>query len=359
MSERIVYLVQGMGTGGLERVVLHLACEMVRRGHGVTICCYDKRGELATAAEEAGVKVELIPRRRGVDLRYIWRLGRWLKKQRPYVLHMHNETALFYGTLAGRLARVPILIYTEHDGVFPRSLLSRWANRRLVKRLTHAVAVSEAVKQLWCQSDGIDPARVKVVPNGVPVPKIPVGQGTRSEPGRLRIGTVGRLSHEKGMDVLIEAFALVKAQLPQAELLLVGDGAERPRLEGMVVERGLTDSVRFLGIRDDVPSLMTSFDIFVLPSRSEGLPLAILEAMAAGLPIVATNVGGVSEAVQDGKMGFLLPPEEPKALADAIIKLAGDEELRSSLGRLACVRFNEQYELSFMVNSYEKLMEIQ
>ncbi|MDY7011640.1 MAG: glycosyltransferase, partial [Planctomycetota bacterium] len=190
-------------------------------------------------------------------------------------------------------------------------------------------------------------------------PETPARQNARSKSGRFRIGTVGRLSHEKGMDMLIEAFALVKAQLPQAELVLVGDGAERPRLEGMVAERGLTDSVCFLGIRDDVPALLAGFDIFVLPSRSEGLPLVILEAMAAGLPIVATDVGGVSEAVRDGENGLLIRPESSRVMADAIIKLAENEDMRNSLGQASRSSFNERFELSLMVNSYGKIMDIQ
>ena len=231
MGQRIAYLVQGLGTGGLERVVLLLAAEMVRRGHEVTVCCYDKRGELGDAAERAGATVEVLPRNPGIDLGFLWRLRRWLRLRRPDVLHMHNATALFYGTLAGRLARVPVMLYTEHDGVFPRRLPVRWANRVLVRLLTHAVAVSGAVRDLWCREDGIDPRRVKVVPNGVPGDLFAHVGGRRARPGTLRIGTVGRLSPEKGQDVLIRAFDRVRRELPAAQLTLVGDGASRPELE--------------------------------------------------------------------------------------------------------------------------------
>ena len=353
---RIAYLVQGLGTGGLERVVLHLAGGMVRRGHQVTICCYNRRGELARAAEEEGAAVALLPRKLGVDWGYIPRLAGWLRQRGVDVLHMHNETALFYGTTAGILAKVGCLIYTEHDGVFPRSWRARWCNRFLVRRLTHAVAVSDAVRQLWCREDGIDPSLVKVVPNGVPA-EARARQAARYEvAGRLRIGSVGRLSHEKGADVLLEAFGLVRLELPECELILVGDGRERPHLEALAAQKGMTGQVRFSGEREDVPALLKDFDMFVLPSRSEGLPLALLEAMAAGLPIVATAVGGVPEAIADNRTGLLVPPLNPQAMGDAILRLAQDAGLRARLGTAANQEFGRRYRLSQMVDAYEGLM---
>jgi len=272
------------------------------------------------------------------------------------VLHMHNETALFYGALAGLLARVPMLIYTEHDGVFPRSWPMRWMNRRLVKRLTQATAVSDAVRQLWCRHDGIYPGAVQVVPNGVPDVGVQTRRAKRPTPGRLRVGTVGRLSYEKGMDVLVEAFALVRRCLPDADLVVVGDGAERAALERLASERGLTGAVSFLGLRDDVPALLGGFDVFVLPSRTEGLPMAILEAMSAGLPIVATAVGGVPEVIRHGRNGLLVRPEAPNDLADAIVRVACDEDLRCRLGRAARAEFDERYDISHMVDAYEAIM---
>ena len=357
MACRIAYLVQGLATGGLERVVLHLASGMVRRGHQVTICCYDKRGELARAAEEDGAAVDLLPRKLGLDLGYVPRLAWWLRQRGVDVLHMHNETALFYGTTAGILAKVGCLIYTEHDGVFPRSLRARWANRILVRRLGQAVAVSQAVKDLWCHSDGIDPVRVVVVPNGVPDIASPSGRDRSRSGDEVRIGCVSRLSREKGVDVLMEAFRRVASAHSGARLVLVGDGLERAALEAMSRQFGLDARVQFLGMRDDVPEILRDVDVFVLPSRTEGLPMALLEAMAAGLPIVATAVGGVPEAIRDEEAGLLVPPENPDAMARAILRLASDEALRKRLAGGARKTFLARYELSRMIDAYERLME--
>jgi glycosyltransferase involved in cell wall biosynthesis len=357
LSKRVIYLVQGLGTGGLERVVLHLASGMVRRGHQVTICCYDKRGELARSAEDIGAVVDLLPRKPGLDLWYILRLAGWLRQRGVDVLHMHNETALFYGTLAGILAKVECLIYTEHDGVFPRSLRARWANRFLVGRLRQAVAVSQAVKDLWCRSDGIDPVRVVVVPNGVPDVTSPLGRDRSQGGNEVRIGCISRLSREKGVDVLMAAFRQVASAHSGARMVLVGDGLERAALEAMSRQFGLDARVQFLGMRDDVPSILRNLDVFVLPSRTEGLPMALLEAMAAGLPIVATAVGGVPEAIRDGETGILVPPERPDELAGAILRLASDEALRNRLAAGGRQTFLNRYELSRMVGAYERLME--
>jgi glycosyltransferase involved in cell wall biosynthesis len=355
-KRRIAYLCQGLSHGGLERVVAILAEGMVGRGHDVFVCCYDREGELAPRLRQVGVRVELLRRGQGLDLGYLWRLTRWMRRLAPDVLHMHNETAMFYGTIAGRLVHVPVLIYTEHDGVFPRSGPSRWMNRRLVKRLTHAVAVSEAVRQQWCREDGIPLARVGVVPNGVPLSPLPAGAEESGGGQGLRIVAVGRLSREKGMDVLLEAFALIRRRLPQATLALVGDGTERPALEQLADRLDLGGSVTLLGFRDDVPLLLGGFDVFVLPSRTEGLPMALLEAMAAGLAVVATRVGGVAEAVEDDVTGLLVPPEDPSAIAEAVIALAGDERRRAEFGRAGREEFRRRFEASAMVDAYAALM---
>lgn len=358
MPQRIVYLVQGMATGGLERVVYLLAREMVRKGHEVIICCYDRLGAMAAAAEEAGARVVLVPRKPGIDLGYIGCLAEWLREVRADVLHMHNETALFYGTLAGRRAGVPVLLYTEHDGAFPRRWAVRLINRFLVRRLRQAVAVSEAVRALWCREDGIDPARVRVIPNGVPDP-LRERQGTHPpREGGQRIGSVGRLSIEKGVDVLIRAFALAARELPHAELVIVGDGPERAALESLTAELALADRVRFLGQRSDVWDQLAGLDVFVLPSRSEGMPMALLEAMATGLPVVSTSVGGIPEALADGRSGLLVPPENPTVMASAIVRLLSDRPLAQRLAREARSTFEQRYELSRMVDAYESCMNL-
>jgi glycosyltransferase involved in cell wall biosynthesis len=326
---------------------------MKERGHTPFICCYDARGDIeADRAEGLGIPVEVILREPGIDLGYIRKLRRWLRSVRADVVHTHNSTALFYGALAGVAAGTPVRIATEHDGVFPRSRRAAVSNRWLVaSALTHTVAVSEAVKTLWVESDGIDAERVQVIPNGVPDTRL-----DRTAHDGFTIGTVGRLSTEKGADVLLRAFAELAKTRTDLRLILVGDGPARPEVEGEIAALGLRDRVELLGTRSDVPELLAGFDLFVLPSRREGLPLAILEAMAAGLPIVASKVGGIPEAISHGDQGLLVPPEDVGALAGAIDRLILEPDRRTALGRSARRRFEEHYELSKMVDRYEALM---
>lgn len=350
MKAHVVQLVEGLTAGGLERVVLDISAGLVQRGARVTICCYDMVGPLSDDAAAAGVEVQLLPRRPGIDLRYIGTLARALTRWQAHALHMHNNTALFYGSLAAQKAHLPIRVYTEHDGVFPRSRINAWVNRRLVGRLTAAVAVSQAVKDLWCGHDRISPAAVRVIYNGVAANRGPRPAGAPE----LNVACVGRLSHEKGVDVLLEAFARVQVAFPPCRLTIVGDGPLRDELEAQATRLGV--SCEFTGWRRDVPELLRRMDLLVLPSRSEGLPLALLEAMAAGLPAVAADVGGVREAAQDGLTALLTPAEDPAALAEAIVKLLGDAPLRARMGQAAAQRFNQQFELSKMINAYAELL---
>ncbi len=354
MAAHVVQLVQGLATGGLERVVLDLSAALVQRGARVTICCYDGEGELAPAARAAGIDVQFLPRRPGVDLKYPARLAAALRAWQATAIHMHNGTALFYGALAARKADLPVRVYTEHDGVFPRGIVRAWVNRRLVKTLTQATAVSQAVKELWCRHDRINPVAVAVIHNGVaanPRPRASASQGRE-----IRIACVGRLSREKGIDVLLGAMAALQEQMPTlaARLTIVGDGPLRAELEAQAGRIGV--AATFLGWRDDVPALLGEMDLLVLPSRSEGLPLALLEAMAAGLPAVAADVGGVREAAVDGKTALLVPPGQSAALAAAIARLCLDAPLRSAMGQAALQRFNERFDLSKMVDAYARLL---
>lgn len=350
MAGHLVHLVQGLATGGLERVALELSRAMKRAGWAVTICCYDHLGDWAAAAREAGVAVELLPRRPGVDWGYIRTLAKKLSHWRADLLHMHNSTALFYGTLAARRAQTRGAVYTEHAATFSHGPIASWFHRRLVKRLSQAVTVSETVKQRWCRYDGLKPDSVQVIYNGVPAPP-PAGASREPSKGP-RIAYVGRLSREKGADLLLEAFAAVRRAIPASELVLIGDGAERPALEKRAAEIG---GVHFAGWQQDVPAWLATMDLFALPSRTEGLPLALLEAMAAGLPAVAADVGGVHEALDNGTTGLLVDPENPARLAEAMLALAQDPARRSGMGRSARQRFENRFALDRMVASYSAL----
>jgi glycosyltransferase involved in cell wall biosynthesis len=201
---------------------------------------------------------------------------------------------------------------------------------------------------------------VRVIANGVPDHYgTETGEtattSRRPDDGPIRIGAVSRLSREKGIDILIEAFARIDGRRCEVELVLIGDGSEREPLERLAHDRGVADRVRFMGTRDDVPRLLPTLDIYALPSRSEGLPMAILEAMAASLPMVAARVGGVPEAVIDGETGLLTPPENPAAFAQALQRLIDEPDTRRRMAEAARRRFDGRYDVSCMADGYEAI----
>ena len=358
MRFRPLMLCQGLEVGGLESMVCELCRGLRARGHEPEVCCYDALGAYAEDLRGRGVCVHLLRRRPGVDWGYAFRLARLVRGRAVDLVHAHNATAWFYGAWAAFLARRP-LVYTEHDRSFPPPPRIQ-ALHRLLARLTRAVvAVSGEVADNLRRYEGIDD--VRVIPNGVDGHRFrPASEGERSArrralglgEGEVVLGTVGRLDPLKDHRLLIEAVTGLEGSW---RLLVVGDGPLRAELERLVQERSLGGRVVFLGERRDVPELLRAMDAFVLPSRSEGLPMALLEAMACGLPVVATRVGGIPEAVREGEGGLLCDPGDSGGLRDALCRLISDPPLRRRLGRGARVAFERRFSLQRMVEGYERL----
>ncbi len=309
-----------------------------RRGVPVTMLRYTPSGFSATLHD----LVKLI-RARGVA-----------------VLHTHEFFMNTLGLMASWLTGVP-LVATVHG----RNYYSDRARRRIAYRLVgrfagRLVTVSEANKRFLTECVGIPPRRVQVIPNGVPLddrPSPATLSALRESLGLNQlspvIGTVGSLYPVKGHRYLIDAAPSVLRRFPQAVFLIVGQGGLREELEAHAARLGIAAHLRFLGHREDVHELLSIYDIFVLPSLSEGMPLALLEAMAAGLPAVASQVGGVTEVLVDRKTGLLVPPGDSRALADAIITLLGDPPLVKQLGEAARQEAATRFSLAGMARAYE------
>jgi glycosyltransferase involved in cell wall biosynthesis len=218
------------------------------------------------------------------------------------------------------------------------------------------VAISEGVRAMLIAS-GVDPARIHLVPSGVEAERFALGAGARAaararhaiDPDAFVLVAVGALETRKGHDVLLDAIAL-RAD-PRVHVLVAGEGALRADLEARRHALGLDERVRFLGRVDDVPTLLAAADALVMPSRQEGLGVAALEAMAAGLPVVASRVGGLPDAVTDGVTGFLVPAEDPRALAAAIDRLAGDPALARRLGAEAAAAVRARFTMAAMAEA--------
>lgn len=362
MPVNVMHLVQGLDVGGLEMMVVSLAKRLDRERYRPAICCFDCVGPLADEVALQGVDVFLVKRRSGVDVSYIFKLARFLRRQNTQVLHLHNPTAFFYGALAGRLARISRIIYTEHGRDFSRSRKVQLADRMLSQLVNAVVSVAEWGRRYLVTQEGIDPRRIITIYNGVDAGKL----APRRDRAQMRrelglrdddavVGIVARLDPIKNHRCLLHAVAGLVAEIPELRLLIVGEGPMRTELEVLTGALGLQSQVRFLGCRNDIGDLLNAMDIFVLASLSEGLSLTLIEACIAGRPIVATDVGGNAEVVAHGVNGLLVPPDDPGALAAAIRALTQDWATAAHMGTMGRRRFEERFTLDRMVRRYEAL----
>jgi glycosyltransferase involved in cell wall biosynthesis len=345
---RIVFLVTLAETGGAQTYVASLLVPL-RRDFDVVVAAHGS-GPLEDATRAAGARfIPLRHVRRTVkpvrDLLGLLELLRLLRRERPQIVHVNSAKAAALGRVAAWFARVPLRVYTVHGWAFlayegAASAAYRWVERALRPLTTVTICVSENERRAGLAARACAEATTVVIRNGV--------DSTAPEPdrppeGEPRVVMVGRLQAPKDPLTLVRALATLQGR--DVEALLVGDGPDRAAVE-KEVRRLELESVRLLGQRNDVAELLRTAAIFVLSTRSEGLPLSILEAMAVGLPVIASNVGGVPELVVDGETGVLVPPGDPHSLAGAIERLLGNPALLRQLGEAGRARVREHFDLA-------------
>ena len=348
----IVHVVESLDVGGLERVVLALVAWQIQQGHRSRIVCLFHEGALAAQARASGIEVVAVGKRLGFDGHALRLLRAELSRNAPDVVHTHNAVTHYYTALARVGLRLRRLLNTRHGmgSLHGTSRLDRLYKAALIG--THAaVSVCQAVQTRFVDTGVIPQRKAAVVANGVAIEKITARSFAAKQQlmaqlggreGAVVLGTVGRLSPVKDHDNLLQALRLVKDAGRSVELVVVGDGETRPGLEALARSLGLQAQVHFLGMRQDVAALLSAFDIFVLSSISEGYSLALVEAAAAALPIVATDVGGnadIVHTVEDAsagaelqRNGLLVPAKDSPALAAALLCLADDAALRERMG---------------------------
>jgi sugar transferase (PEP-CTERM/EpsH1 system associated) len=310
------------------------------------------------------VEVHALERRRGLDLAAGARLARLLRRLQPDVVHSRNWGA-FDAILAARLARVPTVIHGEHGweagdptGRNPRRNRFRRLLSPLVWRFT---TVSRDLERWLTGTVGIPAEKIVTIVNGVDAARFAEatpGPGRRAlglADDRVVIGTVGRLNPVKDQGTLLEAFASIPDARRELSLVLVGDGPAASVLRERAARPDLAGRVHLLGRRDDVPLLLQGLDVFALPSLNEGISNTVLEAMASGLPVVATRTGGNPELIEDGVTGRLVPVGDAAALAQALAAYAGDAHLRAQHGKAARGRAVEEFGLDRMIDRYRRL----
>lgn len=360
---RIFILSTSMGMGGADQQILILAQAMQARGHEVRIVALAPLGAMGLEAQRAGIPTESLDLQRnlGIVPRF-FRLVRMIRAWRPDVLHSHMVHANLVARAARAFAPVPALVSTIHsinDGGTLRMAAYRLTSG-LVDRFT---IISRLAAERYVAIGAVPETRLQVVPNTVDTARFrPLPQARAAIRQELSVGdgflwlAVGRFEPAKDYPTMIAAFARLAAERPDSHLVLVGEGSLKSEVERLVREGGLGGRVRLLGVRRDVPELLSAADGYVLSSAWEGMPVAVLEASAVGLPVVATSVGGVPEVVEDGTTGLLVPPGNPAALADAMIRLESlSQEGRADMGRRGRTLVEERYGIERVMQIWERL----
>jgi glycosyltransferase involved in cell wall biosynthesis len=358
----VLQVVLTLDTGGTERLVVEI-CRRLQRRFRMAVCTLDNPGVWAAELDAEGIGVTSVNRRPGFHPSIGWRVAQVAKRTGAKVIHCHHYSPFVYGTIARYLAPGRRLVFTEHgrlnDG--PPSPKRRLVNPLLARLGAKMFAVSSALRKSMAE-EGFPSQRIDVVLNGIDPGELPTyaeRHFARTHLGltkdALVVGTVARLNPVKDLGTLIRGFGTLRRAKPHAVLVIVGDGEERRALEVITRRLALTEAVRFLGQREDARALLPAFDIFANSSISEGVSLTILEAMAAGVPVVATRVGGTPEVIEHGRTGLLVPARSADAIAHALASLADDATERYVLGGRARLAVEKRFTIDRMVEQYASI----
>ena len=362
-SIKILHLITELDTGGAQKALARLLAHLDRERFAPHVAClYNGDKPVAQEIRTLDIPVTNLGMTAHWRLDALWRFYRLLRQERPMILHAWMFHANMLARVIGQFTRVPIIITSRRNVEIGGA--SREQLKHYTRSLDHAnIAVCELARQAEIERTGVAPNKVITIYNGIETAPFEAASTTviRAQlnlPSTAPIvGTVGRLHPQKGLPYLLTAFREINAIYPNAHLLVVGAGELRAVLESQAQQLGISHRVIFTGNRQDIPDLLACVDIFVLPSLWEGLPNVVLEAMAAGLPVVATAVGGTPEVVVNDVTGLLIPPRDPQALADAIHRLLRDPELRQRMGQAGRARVAEHFSVEQMVRKTETLYE--
>jgi glycosyltransferase involved in cell wall biosynthesis len=354
---QVLQVVLSLAPGGTERLVIELSRRLHDR-HGMAVCCLDEPGLWAEELRQQGIAVTVLGRRPGFSPRLGGQIAAVAARHRAAVLHCHQYSPFIYGSLAG-LGRPLRVVFTEHGRLSdaPSSAKRRVANWLFGRLNCDVFAVSQDLKRSMV-AEGFQARRIRVIWNGIdpgPGPRASDRISARERLGVRRedflIGSVGRLDPVKDLLTLVAAFREAASSIPAARLVIVGDGSERAALETAIDRLGLQGRIMLTGVRSDVRQLLPAFDVYVNCSIFEGISLTILEAMASGLPVVATGVGGTPEIV-DSATGILVPPRNAARISDALRQLATASDVARSLGAAGRRRVEDSFSMDRMVREY-------
>lgn len=360
-KKKILYIIWSLDLGGAEQVVVDLAGRLRGGQFEPVVCCLNQKGRHSLRLEEQGIKVIALNKKPKVDFSVIGKLLKIIKEEKIDLIHTHLFSAHLWGRIAAVIARVPV-ISTEHGIDRWRTKFHILLDRILTRANKKVIFVSKKVRDFYAEQVYPLNGKAEVVYNGIDASQFKRPLDIRAirlslgfDPAKKIIGTVGRLVADKAHRDFVKAISLIVHKRKDVLGVIVGEGELRPVLERMIRDLGLKDHVALLGYRSDTSELYRAMDVFVLSSASEGFPLTVLEAIHSGVPVVATDVGGIRECIESGKEGWLVPPSEPQALADAILKVLEDQELGFKFSQNASRKAAEEFSIEKMTERHEAI----
>ncbi len=365
---KILLMTDEATIGGGQKHILLLAISLDRKKYDVAVAC-ERQGYLVDELKKADILHLTVEMSNLPSLKSLRSCMNALREFEPDILHTHGGTPGLWGRLAARLSGVPIVVHTYHGlhilyrGAIARTVLL-WLERALLRITSHIICVSSADLVSAKQYGLLREVDASVVRNGVEVglvksPSVEKKLRIRlSIPSKgLIVGSIGRMHHQKGYYYLLRAASAIVRERKDVYFVLVGDGPEMNQLQEESERMGLADHVRFMGAMDNASELIPAFDIFVLPSLWEGFPIVLLEASAAGKPIVATSIDGSKEIIRDGVNGILVPPKDPERLSKAILRLVAQPALRRRLGKAARSQALREFDVKQMAKRISDIYE--
>jgi glycosyltransferase involved in cell wall biosynthesis len=375
-------LVDGLGLSGKTRTLVHLALGLDPNRFRPVVCTYsDERSVLTTQLESAGIPVHTLPARDGLDLGALSRTARLVRTINPDLVHCYNPRPILYGGIAARVRGVGATVGSlsafacqvpdrQYD-FLPQPLATKskrnvYRNRIAAGTMQYLVTVSPSLGKRFCEYNHVPLAKLRVVPYGADVSAIEsvtpdAARAMRTEigaaPEDVIVGSVGRLVEQKDYPTQLRAFAKAVERAPRLRMVLAGDGPLEASIRTMIQELGIQDRVTLIGHCSRVPVLLRALDVFVMASKFEPYGVALLEAKAAGLPVVATRVNEIPEIIEDGRSGLLAEAGAPEEMAKLLVRLAEDRGLRERLGSQALVDARERHGITAAVRAYQDVYE--
>jgi glycosyltransferase involved in cell wall biosynthesis len=356
---RIGYVIWSLGLGGAEQMVIRLAAALDRRRFQPFVCCLNEDGPFAEEARRTGTEVFALRKRGRFDAWVVRRLARLLRERRIDVVHTHLWGGNVWGRLGALMAGSPVLVATEHNTDTWKRPYHFAIDRRLARRTRRLVAVSRTVAEFY-EARGVGRGKWRVIHNGVAgMQPTPTREAARSALGVAveapLVGFIGRFVPAKGPQTFLDVVARAVREIPDLRAVMIGDGPLREEMERTRIRLGLDGRVVFTGVRHDVGDILPALDALLFCSEREGLSVAMLEGMAAGVPVLATPVGGTTEIIDPGRTGLLAPVGRPEEIAAKLVGLLHAPSLAQRLRDAAREQVHARFSLRHMVQEHEAL----